>query len=148
MILKGFANLCRMEYKSDLEYGKELFPLTEKPFKKLKSKKGKLDDSFHKEHDKVFNEIDCLNCANCCKTTSPIFRAPDIKRLAKFQKRSEQAFTDEYLHKDGDGDMVLNSAPCPFLNEDDNTCFVYEHRPWLAGNTRILTEKTCIKSLI
>ena len=37
-------------------------------------------------------------------------------------------FIDEYLHRDEDGDYVLNSAPCPFLGAD-NKCLVYEDRP-------------------
>ncbi|MEQ8927856.1 MAG: hypothetical protein RLO81_18715 [Fulvivirga sp.] len=42
----------------------------------------KLDNAFHTLHEEVFEEVDCLNCANCCKTTSPIFRNKDIERLA------------------------------------------------------------------
>ena len=41
-----------------------------------------LDASFHQLHEEVFEEIDCRTCANCCKTTSPIFYQNDIERLA------------------------------------------------------------------
>ena len=30
----------------------------------------KVDDAFHTVHEEVFEEMDCLTCANCCKTTS------------------------------------------------------------------------------
>ncbi len=93
-----------------------------------KMNKRVLDQQFHKEHEKVFQEIDCLDCANCCKTTSPIFTGQDIKRLAKLFKLKEAAFIAEYLRLDDENDYVLKTAPCPFLN-DDNTCFVYDVRP-------------------
>ena len=31
-------------------------------------------------HDEVFEEIDCLSCANCCKTTGPLFTEKDIEK--------------------------------------------------------------------
>jgi Fe-S-cluster containining protein len=98
-------------------------------FKRAKKKpKKKVDDLFHQAHDEVFQEIDCLSCANCCKTTSPIFTELDIKRLSKMFKRTKADFIDEYLKIDEDNDYVLKQSPCPFLNTD-NTCFVYDVRP-------------------
>ena len=45
-----------------------------KLIQKLKKQKGKdVDQLFHEAHSKIFCEIDCLNCANCCKTTGPLF---------------------------------------------------------------------------
>lgn len=88
----------------------------------------KLDVHFHKLHEEVFEEIDCLDCANCCKTTSPIFRDKDIERLAAHFRIKPGEFIDKYLHLDNDQDYVLNSSPCPFLM-DDNYCSVYEDRP-------------------
>jgi Fe-S-cluster containining protein len=87
-----------------------------------------LDGLFRAEHDEVFNAIDCLSCANCCKTTSPIFRDVDIKRLSLHLKMTEVEFIERYLKMDNDGDYVLQSSPCAFLKED-NTCSVYAHRP-------------------
>lgn len=87
-----------------------------------------LDDLFHQEHNQVFKKIDCLTCANCCKTTSPIFRDIDIRRLAKRLRFSEAVFVKQYLRMDSEGDYVLTVAPCPFLG-NDNYCSVYEDRP-------------------
>ena len=87
-----------------------------------------LDETFEKLHEEAFEEIDCLDCANCCKTTSPIFLNTDIDRLAKVFRMKSSAFIDEYLHRDEEGDFVLNSSPCTFLGED-NKCLVYEDRP-------------------
>ena len=88
----------------------------------------KLDTAFHEVHDEVFQEIDCLTCANCCKTTSPIFYPTDIERISKALRMKPGDFTEKYLRVDEDKDFVLKSAPCPFLGQD-NYCSIYEDRP-------------------
>lgn len=118
-----------MKYLSDLDKAQNNQDSIHTAFKKMKRKKPKnLDDTFHELHDEVFEEIDCLECANCCKTTSPIFRDIDIKRIAKKLKIYESEFEQRYLRKDEDGDWVLKSSPCHFLM-NDNTCSIYEIRP-------------------
>lgn len=98
-------------------------------YDKLKRLKPKnLDEKFHELHDEVFEEIDCLACANCCKTTSPIFYNRDIERLSKHFRIKPGEFIDKYLRIDEDKDYVLRQAPCPFLGSD-NYCSVYEDRP-------------------
>jgi uncharacterized protein len=88
----------------------------------------KVDDIFHSTHEAVFEVLDCLTCANCCKTTSPIFYQSDIERVARALKMKPGDFVSSYLKIDEDNDFVLKSSPCPFLG-DDNRCSVYEHRP-------------------
>ncbi|NMM47022.1 YkgJ family cysteine cluster protein [Flammeovirgaceae bacterium KN852] len=98
-------------------------------FRKLKKSKPKsLDQDFQRFHDEAFEVIDCLECANCCKTTSPIFYDADINRLSKTLKMKRAEFIDTYLHIDSEGDYVLNETPCPFLGHE-NKCIVYESRP-------------------
>ena len=97
--------------------------------KKLKQKKIRnLDAIFHTAHEEAFQQIDCLTCANCCKTTSPIFYQKDIERVAKRLRMKPFEFIDTYLKIDEDKDYVLQKAPCPFLG-NDNYCSVYEDRP-------------------
>jgi Fe-S-cluster containining protein len=88
----------------------------------------KIDDAFHTTHEEVFEEIDCLTCANCCKTTSPIFYQTDIERVAKSLRMKPGDFIEKYLRIDEDKDFVLKSSPCPFLDEE-NYCKVYNDRP-------------------
>jgi Fe-S-cluster containining protein len=88
----------------------------------------KVDDQFHALHEEVFQEIDCLTCANCCKTTSPIFYQTDIERMAKSIRMKPGDFIEKYLRIDEDKDYVLTSSPCPFLDAD-NYCKVYNDRP-------------------
>ena len=97
--------------------------------KKIKNRKVRnLDDVFHTAHEEVFEKVDCLTCANCCKTTSPIFYQKDIERVAKRLRMKPYEFTEKYLRIDEDKDYVLKQAPCPFLGSD-NYCSVYEDRP-------------------
>lgn len=98
-------------------------------FKVLRKKKPRdLDERFHQLHEEVFQRIDCLKCANCCKTTSPIFRELDIERIARKFRMTTQDFQKLYLRQDEEKDWVLQSSPCTFL-QADNTCFIYDIRP-------------------
>jgi Fe-S-cluster containining protein len=88
----------------------------------------KVDDFFHQVHEEVFETMECLSCANCCKTTSPIFYQNDIERVAKALRMKPGDFIERYLRIDEDKDYVLKSSPCPFL-DSENYCTVYEDRP-------------------
>ena len=96
---------------------------------KLKKKKPKdLDKVVASFHEEVFNYIDCLDCANCCKSISPIIIDRDIDRIAKHLKISPSDLVEQYLELDNDGDYVFRETPCPFLMPD-NYCMIYEVRP-------------------
>ncbi|WP_370098929.1 YkgJ family cysteine cluster protein [Xanthomarina gelatinilytica] len=98
-------------------------------FIKLKKKPPKqLDYLMQELHDEAFKRTDCLDCANCCKTTGPLFTDKDIVRIAKHFKMKQQHFIDTYLRVDEDNDYVLQSVPCPFLGAD-NYCSIYDERP-------------------
>lgn len=88
----------------------------------------KLDDLIHSLHVAEFEKIDCLNCANCCKTISPAMNEADVRRLALTLKKKTSDFIDEFLLIDTDGDFVFKTSPCPFLLEN-NMCQVYPSRP-------------------
>jgi len=96
---------------------------------RLKKKKPKdLDENAQDLHHQVFEYTNCLECANCCKSISPIVIDRDIDRLAKHLRIKPSAVIEQYLHLDEDGDYVFNETPCPFLMPD-NYCMVYESRP-------------------
>lgn len=98
-------------------------------FKKLKKKPPKqLDYIMQDLHDEEFERTDCLQCANCCKTTGPLFIEKDIQRIAKHFKMKPQQFIETYLRIDEENDYVLQSVPCTFLGAD-NYCSIYEVRP-------------------
>ena len=88
----------------------------------------KLDETFSRIHDEVFAEIECLDCANCCRTISPRFIKREIERIAKHLNMHPKTFRLTYLELDEDEEWVLQKTPCPFLGED-NYCSIYEERP-------------------
>ena len=98
-------------------------------FGKLRKKPPKdLDYVMQDLHEAEFRKTDCLKCANCCKTTGPLFTNADIERIAKHFRMKPQKFIDQFLRMDEDNDYVLQSVPCTFLGAD-NYCSIYEVRP-------------------
>ncbi len=98
-------------------------------FTKLKKKPPKqLDYIMQELHEAEFELTNCLECANCCKTTGPLFTAKDIERISKHLKLKPQQFTEKYLRVDEEKDYVLQNVPCTFLGSD-NYCSIYEVRP-------------------
>ncbi|HAN00524.1 MAG TPA: hypothetical protein DCQ26_18170 [Marinilabiliales bacterium] len=102
---------------------------SKKHLNKVKAKRPrKLDELFQLLHNRVFNEIDCLKCANCCRNLGPRLTQKDIERLAKAVSMKPVSFIEKYLRIDEDRDYVFKGMPCPFL-ASDNYCMVYENRP-------------------
>ncbi len=111
------------------EKAKDKHKENKKFFAKLRKKPPKQLDSLMQEiHEEEFSRTDCLSCANCCKTTGPLFTGKDIERIAKHFKMKSGKFAEEYLRVDEDGDHVLKQVPCTFLGAD-NYCSIYEVRP-------------------
>jgi len=98
-------------------------------FAKLKKRPPKnLDYTMQELHEKEFKRTDCLTCANCCKTTGPLFTNADVERIAKHFRMKPQKFIEQYLRIDEENDFVLQQVPCAFLGAD-NYCSIYEVRP-------------------
>lgn len=116
--------------KNILLKGKTNFSENQKILQRLKKKTPKnLDVLMQQTHQVVFEKIDCLTCANCCKTTSPIVTEKDIERIAKYLKIKEIEFIQQYLYKDkDDGLWAFKTTPCPFLDLE-NYCLIYDNRP-------------------
>jgi len=87
-----------------------------------------VDRAARQLHEEVFSIIDCTQCANCCKTVSPLFRKDDVRRVANHLGMTANDFKAQYLQAEEEGDLHLKSLPCPFLGED-NRCRIYEVRP-------------------
>jgi len=78
----------------------------------------------------VWQEIDCLSCANCCKTMSPTYTPADIKRISAHLNMTPQQFRDKWLYfEKSEGDWMNKSQPCQFLDLSTNKCSIYEVRP-------------------
>ena len=97
--------------------------------KKLrKSKSKQVDEVFLKLHSDEMSKINCLGCANCCKSLGPRIVDSDIRRISAFLKMKPTGFIEKYLKIDEVNDYVFKSMPCPFL-DDENYCVVYKVRP-------------------
>ena len=98
-------------------------------FSKLKKRPPRnLDYTMQELHHAEFKKTNCLDCANCCKTTGPLFTNTDIVIIAKSLRQRPQQFINTYLRVDEDNDYVLKQVPCVFLGAD-NYCSIYEARP-------------------
>ncbi|RYC53548.1 YkgJ family cysteine cluster protein [Flagellimonas olearia] len=108
---------------------KEKYAENKKFFAKLKKRPPKdLDYTMQQLHHEEFERTDCLSCANCCKTTGPLFTNVDIERIAKHFRLRPSQFIDQYLRMDEENDYVLQEVPCAFLGAD-NYCSIYDVRP-------------------
>jgi Fe-S-cluster containining protein len=116
-------------YQKYLDVAKKKRAENKKFLERLKKQKpGHLDGIVQELNDVAFEEIDCLQCANCCKTTGPLLLNKDIDRLAKELKMRPAIFAERYLKVDEDKDYVFQQLPCPFLGSD-HYCLVYDARP-------------------
>lgn len=78
----------------------------------------------------VWKEVDCLTCANCCKTMTPTFTLADMKRISAHFGQTVDEFKKKWLYKErSTGDWMNKKQPCQFLNLEDNKCSIYEIRP-------------------
>ncbi|MCX6351681.1 MAG: YkgJ family cysteine cluster protein [Bacteroidetes bacterium] len=117
------------QYQLHLDAAQKKSAENKKFLEKLKKKNPKdLDAVTNQLHEEAFENINCLECANCCKTTGPLLLNKDIERLAKEVRLKPAEFTQQYLRIDEDKDYVFKAMPCPFLG-DDNYCKAYEARP-------------------
>ena len=117
----------------DLELHRQQAKLARKSQRKLLDRLKKrppkdLDQVVMALDAEVFEEIDCLSCANCCKTISPTFTQRDIERISSRLRMKPGEFVEKYLYVDEDDDFVFQQTPCPFLQED-NRCEIYEDAP-------------------
>ncbi len=78
----------------------------------------------------VWKEVDCLGCANCCKTMSPTFTVKDVKRISTHLGMPPLEFREKYLYLEKkDNDWMNRQQPCQFLDLSNNMCSIYEVRP-------------------
>lgn len=89
-----------------------------------------LDTIAEKIDAEVWKEVDCLSCANCCKSMTPTFTKKDIKRIAEHFEITPPEFKNKWLiYEKSDNDWINKKQPCQFLNLGTNMCSIYEVRP-------------------
>ncbi len=76
----------------------------------------------------VSEQIDCMLCANCCKTLHPAVTPAEAKILASEKKLESNVFANSFLVVDEIENINhFKKSPCIFL--DDKRCTCYEKRP-------------------
>jgi len=78
----------------------------------------------------IEEQIDCTQCANCCRVATVKLSGRDIERLARYLRLSPAAFLAEYTAESDEEGAILRrteEAGCVFL--DGTACTVYEARP-------------------
>jgi uncharacterized protein len=88
--------------------------------------------------EEIEAEIDCKQCANCCRVTEVGITDRDVEKLSKFIGVSEREFALQFTSLDKAGAKILkrvvkdNAGGCVFL--EGNLCSVYEARPQNCAN--------------
>ncbi len=108
--------------------GDKMRPENERFRKHLKTRDF-VERHFRRIAEDVESQIDCTQCANCCKVATTTVTERDIQKLAKFLRVKPSQFVAQYTEQSDDEGVILkrNEHGCIFL--DGNECTVYEARP-------------------
>jgi uncharacterized protein len=79
--------------------------------------------------EEIESQIDCTQCANCCRVAEAGVKDRDIEKLAKFIGVSHEEFLRDYTQRNAADELILKrtASGCVFL--EGNLCSVYEARP-------------------
>ena len=87
-----------------------------------------IDEKVLKLNDTISKQIDCMLCANCCKTLHPAVTHEESKSLAKELKMDAAEFAASFLTADElENINHFKQSPCIFLKE--KKCSYYNVRP-------------------
>jgi Fe-S-cluster containining protein len=78
----------------------------------------------------IEEQIDCTQCANCCRVATAKVTERDVERLARAVGTSPARFLADYTYESKDEGRILRRTKekgCVFL--EGNECTVYDARP-------------------
>jgi len=78
----------------------------------------------------IEQQIDCTQCANCCRKATAKVTERDVHRLARHFRVKDERIMADYLAPDEEEGFILRrreDGECCFLS--GNLCTVYEARP-------------------
>jgi Fe-S-cluster containining protein len=85
--------------------------------------------------EQIEDQIDCTQCANCCRVATTKITDRDAERLSKFLGMRIADFLRDYTVRSDEEGLVLkrdDDSGCVFLS--GNLCSVYEARPTTCEN--------------
>src|SRR5579871_1117578 len=67
--------------------------------------------------EEIQAQIDCTQCANCCRVTETEIDERDVQKLAKFIGMTQDEFLRDYTMRAPDGELILkrDKNGCVFL---------------------------------
>lgn len=79
--------------------------------------------------EEIEGQIDCTQCANCCRVATVRLLERDITKMAKSMRIPPQKFIQQYCDETPDEGYILKRTEtgCTFLS--GNLCSIYEDRP-------------------
>jgi len=80
--------------------------------------------------EEVEEQIDCTQCANCCRVATAKVSERDVERLARYLRITPAAFRAGYTTKSEEEGVILRRTEetgCVFL--EGKECTVYDARP-------------------
>jgi Fe-S-cluster containining protein len=83
----------------------------------------------------IEEQIDCTECANCCRVATTKLNERDVLKLARFLRIKPGQFLNDYCQESETEGLVLKRSKetgCVFL--DGKLCSVYEARPGTCEN--------------
>jgi Fe-S-cluster containining protein len=99
-------------------------------FRKFMKSRDHSDRILRRIAEGIQEQIDCRQCANCCRVATARVTERDVDRLARhFRVKPERIMADYVVGSDEEG-FILKRRPegdCVFL--DGNDCTVYDARP-------------------
>jgi uncharacterized protein len=77
----------------------------------------------------IEEQIDCTQCANCCRVATVTLSERDVDRLARYLRIKPRKFLADYTAESEDEGLILrrSDSGCVFLSGND--CTVYDARP-------------------
>lgn len=77
----------------------------------------------------IQEQIDCTQCANCCRVATAKISERDVQRLARYLRIKPAEFIAQYTSESDEEGVILRrtEAGCVFL--EGTSCTVYEARP-------------------
>lgn len=90
------------------------------------SSRNDIDDIVHELNDTITPQIDCTQCGNCCKSLMINVTTEEAESLAINLNTPVEILKEKYLEVSEQGQMLINTIPCHFLN--DTKCTIYENR--------------------
>lgn len=99
-------------------------------FRRFLKSRGHSDRILRRIAEGIEEQIDCTQCANCCRVATVQVTERDIDRLARRLRIPPVKFLAEYTVESPDEGRILRRDPaagCVFLS--GNECTVYDARP-------------------